>query len=91
MKVRAAESDSPPTTGKIALEEHFGFSETVVAGYAPSGTSDIRLQLEEIGSKRLAEMDRGGVELCLLSLTAPGIQAIPNTPQAAFVSLLTRG
>jgi 2,3-dihydroxybenzoate decarboxylase len=35
---------------------------------------------------RLAEMDRGGVELCVLSLTAPGIQVIPNTFQAIAVS-----
>ncbi len=86
VEVRATESDSLPTAGKIALEEHFGFSETVVTGYTSSGTSDISLQLEEIGSKRLAEMDRGGVELCLLSLTSPGIQAIPNPSQAISMS-----
>jgi gamma-resorcylate decarboxylase len=31
-------------------------------------------------------VDRGGVELCILSLLAPGIQAIPNTSQAVAVS-----
>ena len=82
----ATEPHSLLTTGKIALEEHFGFSETVVTGYVTSGTPEIRLKLEEIGSGRIAEMDRGGVELCLLSLTAPGIQAIPNTSQAVSES-----
>jgi gamma-resorcylate decarboxylase len=80
--VSRGKPDSEPTTGKIALEEHFGLSESVVAGYSASGTPEIRLRLEEIGSARVAEMDRGGVELCVLSLTAPGIQAIPNASQA---------
>jgi predicted TIM-barrel fold metal-dependent hydrolase len=78
--------DSPAITGKIALEEHFGLSETAVTGYAASGTPEIRLKLEEIGSGRVAEMDRGGVEFCLLSLTAPGIQAIPDSSQAVSMS-----
>ena len=55
-KVGATEADSPPTAGKIALEEHFGLSETVVTGYVASGTSEIALKLQEIGSGRLAEM-----------------------------------
>jgi predicted TIM-barrel fold metal-dependent hydrolase len=78
--------DSPAVTGRIALEEHFGLSETVVTGYAVLGTPEIRLKLEDIGSGRLAEMDRGGVEICLLSLTAPGIQAIPDVSQAISMS-----
>lgn len=82
----AAEADSPPSTGKIALEEHFGLSETVVTGYVASGASEIALKLQEIGSERLAEMDRTGVELCILSLTAPGIQAIPDTSKAISMS-----
>jgi len=35
-----------------------------------------------MGSGRITEMDRTGVEICILSLTAPGIQAIPNASQA---------
>ena len=31
---------------------------------------------------RITEMDRGGVELCVLALIAPGNQAIPDISQA---------
>ncbi len=34
--------------------------------------------MQDMGSGRIAEMDRGGVELSILSLPGPGIQAIPN-------------
>jgi predicted TIM-barrel fold metal-dependent hydrolase len=71
---------------KIALEEHFAVSETLEASFAALGTPEFQRQIEEIGSGRVAEMDRGGVELCILSLTAPGIQGIPNVSQAIAVS-----
>ena len=35
-----------------------------------------------MGGGRIAEMDRGAVELCTLSLVSPGIQAIPSVAQA---------
>ncbi|HKD63719.1 MAG TPA: hypothetical protein VKB40_06765 [Candidatus Acidoferrales bacterium] len=35
----------------------------------------------DIGSGRIAEMDRGGLDVCILSLTAPGVQAVPNITQ----------
>jgi 2,3-dihydroxybenzoate decarboxylase len=74
-------ADSGPTPGKIALEEHFILPETAEAdrsaGYTPF-TPELRLQIQDIGSGRIAEMDRGGVELSILSLPGPGIQAIPN-------------
>jgi 2,3-dihydroxybenzoate decarboxylase len=73
------------TTGKIALEEHFALSE--IAGpyaqaFSPEVWRQLKHSLEDMGSERIAEMDRGGVEFCILSLTAPGIQAIPNVAQA---------
>jgi 2,3-dihydroxybenzoate decarboxylase len=30
----------------------------------------------------MAEMDRGGLDICILSLSAPGVQAVPNVTQA---------
>jgi predicted TIM-barrel fold metal-dependent hydrolase len=83
---QATKSDSAPVSGKIALEEHFVFSETLDASYGAAGTPEFQHQLEEIGSRRIAEMDRGGVELCILSLVGPGIQAIPDTAQAIAVA-----
>ena len=76
--------DPAAVTGKIALEEHFALPETDVdtsLGYFQA-PPEVRAQIQEIGSRRIAEMDRGGVELCILSLLSPGIQAIPNPAQA---------
>jgi len=39
-----------------------------------------------LGSGRIAEMDRGAVELCIISLVSPGIQAIPSISQAIAMS-----
>jgi len=70
--------------GKIALEEHFALSETIDTSYAKQDlrTPEFRRQILDVGSGRIAEMDRGGVEICILSLGAPGIQAIPDIPKA---------
>jgi predicted TIM-barrel fold metal-dependent hydrolase len=80
------ESDPAPAGVKIALEEHFVIPETLDASSAAAGSSDFQQQIAEIGSRRIAEMDRGGVELCILSLTAPGIQGIVGTSDAIKVA-----
>lgn len=49
---------------------------------AASHTPEFQRQIEDLGTARIAEMDRGGVELCILSLVNPGIQSIFNVPQA---------
>ena len=86
-KVEPAKPDSVPMTGKIALEEHFALPEFVDTGHGPLSTPEFRLRFRDLGSGRIAEMDRGGVELCILSLgPAPGIQAIPSISQAIAVS-----
>jgi len=81
-------TDSDPVIlrGKIALEEHFDFSETANSSYASLGGPEFRRQITDLGSGRTAEMDRGGVEVCIISLVGPGIQAIPNTAQAVEVA-----
>jgi 2,3-dihydroxybenzoate decarboxylase len=71
---------------KIALEEHFDFSATENASYAARGSSEFQRQIQDLGTGRIAEMDRGGVEVCILSLVGPGIQAIPNVRQAVEVA-----
>jgi 2,3-dihydroxybenzoate decarboxylase len=79
--------DKASTAGKIALEEHFAIPGTIDTSYAKADlTPELRLRILEIGSERIAEMDRGGVELCILSLGAPGIQAIPDTSRAIALS-----
>jgi 2,3-dihydroxybenzoate decarboxylase len=84
-KVGSAKPDAAIMTGKIALEEHFAppdLAEPYAQRFSPGAWRQITQGLEDIGTRRIAEMDRGGVELCILSLTAPGIQAIPNVSQA---------
>ena len=77
-----AKPDSTRMTRKIALEEHFAIPETIDASSAATYAPEFRRQILDMGSGRIAEMDRGGVELCILSLVNPGIQAIPNISQA---------
>src|SRR5512135_2521305 len=66
-------SDLASSFGKIALEEHFDFSETAKASYASFGGQEFQRQINDLGSGRIAEMDRGGVEVCIVSLVGPGI------------------
>ena len=82
----ATTSESVPVAGKIALEEHFVIPETLNASYGAAGSPQFQSQLEDIALKRIAEMDRGGIELCILSLVGPGIQAIPETPKAIEIA-----
>jgi 2,3-dihydroxybenzoate decarboxylase len=72
--------------GKIALEEHFDFSATETASYAALGTTEFQREIKDLGSGRIAEMDRGGVEVCIVSLVGPGIQAIPDIRRAVEVA-----
>ena len=81
-----ASAPSKHVVGKIALEEHFVIPETLKASYGAAGSPQFQLQLEDIGEGRMAEMDRGGVELCILSLVGPGIQAISAIPQASDIA-----
>lgn len=77
------------TQRKIALEEHFAIAETVQdsAGFVPdSYWPELRLRLLDIHERRLAEMDEHGVELMILSLNAPTVQAIPDVEDAYELS-----
>lgn len=67
--------------GKIALEEHFAMDDTVQdsAGFAPAEDwIELEKRLLDIHDRRLAEMDAHGIEMMLLSLNAPAVQAIPD-------------
>src|SRR5215467_10113873 len=77
---------SATLSGKIALEEHFDFAATASASYAALCSPEFHRQIQDLGSGRIAEMDRGGVEVCILSLVGPGIQAITNVRQATEVA-----
>jgi len=74
---------SAPQADKIALEEHFVLAETMETSYAVRDLHpETRQKILDLGSGRLADMDRGGLDICILSLTAPGVQGIPNVKEA---------
>ena len=71
--------------GKIALEEHFAIPDTLMdsAGFVPeSYWPELKGRLLDIQERRIAEMDRHGIEMMILSLNAPAVQAIPQTARA---------
>ncbi|MBI3436162.1 MAG: amidohydrolase [Proteobacteria bacterium] len=77
--------------GKVALEEHFAIPETLgdSSGYLPGKTWDeLRARILDIQERRLAEMDRHGIEFMILSLNAPAIQAIAHAPTAIALARL---
>jgi predicted TIM-barrel fold metal-dependent hydrolase len=76
--------------GKIALEEHFAIPETLMdsAGFVPeSYWPELKERLLDIQDKRLKQMDEQGVEMMILSLNAPAVQAIPDARKANEVAV----
>ena len=75
--------------GKVALEEHFALAETVQdsAGFVPGDYwKELSARLLDIQDRRLREMDENGVEMMLLSLNAPTVQAIRSREEAIDLS-----
>ncbi len=67
--------------GKIALEEHFALDDTLEDSrrFVPADHwEELRRRLLDFHDLRLAQMDRHGIEMMLLSLNAPAVQAIPD-------------
>src|SRR5256885_4196690 len=76
--------------GKIALEEHFAIPDTLMdsAGFVPASYwPELKDRLLDIQDKRLAQMDRHGVEMMILSLNAPAVQAIPDVARANEIAV----
>jgi len=72
--------------GKIGLEEHFAIPETLEdsAGFVPSDYwTELSRRLLDIQDDRLRQMDECGMEMMILSLNAPAVQAIAS-PQKAY-------
>jgi predicted TIM-barrel fold metal-dependent hydrolase len=74
---------------KIGLEEHFAIADTIddSRGYLPDATwTELRARALDIHDRRLREMDKHGVEMMILSLNAPAIQAIPDVALADAIA-----
>jgi len=79
----SANPGAEPIGGRIAFEEHFALAETIDTSYAVRDLHpETRQKILDVGSGRIAEMDRGGLDICVLSLTAPGVQGVPDIKQA---------
>jgi 2,3-dihydroxybenzoate decarboxylase len=71
--------------GKIGLEEHFALTDTlddsrpfVPVDYWP----ELESRLLDIQARRLALMDAHGMQMMILSLNAPTVQAVPDRGRA---------
>jgi gamma-resorcylate decarboxylase len=75
--------------GKIGLEEHFAIPETLddSRGFFPERIwGELKARLLDLHDERLRLMDEYGIEMMLLSLNAPVIQAIPDPVRANDVA-----
>ena len=75
--------------GKVALEEHFAIEATLQdsAGFSPEADwPELKARLLDIQDRRLREMDAHGIEVMLLSLNAPAVQAIADPDKANEIS-----
>ncbi|HEY2425006.1 MAG TPA: amidohydrolase family protein [Pseudolabrys sp.] len=74
--------------GKIALEEHFAIEPTLGDSqlFGSHVWKDLSHRLLDIQGTRLGEMDKHGIEMMILSLNAPAIQAIPDLKKSVEVA-----
>ncbi|HEV2663141.1 MAG TPA: amidohydrolase family protein [Ktedonobacteraceae bacterium] len=69
----------------IALEEHFAISATVQDAapfFPPKYWPELKGRLLKATDRRLQEMDTHGVEMMVMSLSTPAVQAIPQPAKA---------
>ena len=71
--------------GKIGLEEHFALEDTLGDSqpFVPADCwPELKARLLDFQERRIAEMDKHGIEMMLLSLNAPAVQAIADRARA---------
>jgi gamma-resorcylate decarboxylase len=74
---------------KIGLEEHFSGEDTLMDSHGfvdEQIWKELRANLLDVGARRLAQMDRHGMERMIVSLNAPAVQKIPDTGKAIEVA-----
>ena len=76
--------------GKIAFEEHMAIEETLDQLLPFAGDSgqwsNFARRIIDLGEERLGEMDKNGIELAILSLNSPGVQAVLDTQAAVRIA-----
>lgn len=71
--------------GKIIVEEHFAIPQTLGGSrgiWTDETWTEMRIRILDIHDRRLHEMDQHGIEMMLLSLNAPAVQAMPAIAEA---------
>ncbi len=71
--------------GKIIVEEHFAIPETLGDSrgmWTEETWTELRARILDIHERRLHEMDQHGVEMMVLSLNAPAVQALSVIAEA---------
>jgi gamma-resorcylate decarboxylase len=71
--------------GKIAIEEHFAIPDTTERSlrYQTEYWTSLPEKLLDVHDRRLAEMDRTGIEIEILSLNSNGVQSVLDPAKAA--------
>ena len=75
--------------GKIGLEEHFAIDDTLMDSkgfFQENIWQEVRERILDLHGRRLRLMDKFGMEMMILSLNAPAIQAIPDARRANEVA-----
>src|SRR5579883_3200947 len=74
--------------GKIAVEEHFKIPETSgsESRYTGSYWAGLSAKLLDVHGERLAEMDRNGIEMAVLSLNSNAVQGIVDPAKAVAMA-----
>ena len=74
---------------KIALEEHFTTPDMSAYAHGPGSSMNrqrfgqFEQRLLDFGEMRLEAMDEADIDLAVLSVTSPGVQAAPKMPTTA--------
>jgi gamma-resorcylate decarboxylase len=81
-------SGSNAMQGKIALEEHFATQATLGDSqvFGTQVWDKLGPRLLDIQDMRLREMDKHGIEMMILSLNAPAVQAIHDVKRAIAIA-----
>jgi predicted TIM-barrel fold metal-dependent hydrolase len=71
--------------GKIAVEEHFAIPDTTDRSmrYQTEYWTGLQPRLLDLHDRRLAEMDRNGIEIEVISLNSNGVQSVLDPQRAA--------
>ena len=75
--------------GKIGLEEHFAITETLGDSekyFLPDIWPKFSARIQDLMEIRIREMDENGMQMMILSLNSPAVQAMYDKKQAVEIA-----